>query len=74
MTITLKAPALKRPKLPKISLPKVSRNVAELASQATGVISVLIGVSMWSLPCAFILGGLTLVAAVERQAVPSAIR
>lgn len=69
MTVTLKVPTLKRPKLPKLTLRKVSRNVVELASQAVGVVSVLVGVSMWSLPCAFVLGGLTVVAAVERQAV-----
>jgi hypothetical protein len=61
-------PRVKRPdwlRLPK--LPKVSRTGADIGAQAVGVLSVLVGVSMWSVPCAFILGGLTLIAAIERQ-------
>lgn len=58
-------PRFKKPAWLKV--PKVSRTAAEIASQAVGVLSVLVGVSMWSVPSAFILGGLTLVLAIERQ-------
>ena len=69
MTITVSLPK----QLPKVKrpgwlrLPKVGRAGVEIASQATGVLSVLVGVSMWSVPCAFILGGLTVIFAIERQ-------
>lgn len=56
---------MKKFKVP--TLPKVSKDTSELAAQAAGVLSVLIGVSCWSVPCAFVLGGLTLVFAIERQ-------
>ncbi len=69
MTFTLRAATFKRPtiRFPKWDLAKVPRNVAEIAAQAVGVLSVLVGVSMWSVPSAFVLGGLTLVFAIERQ-------
>lgn len=57
-----RVPTLQRPKIPK-----VSREVGELTAQAAGALSVLIGVSAWSVPCAFILGGLTVILAIERQ-------
>ena len=65
MTLTL--PKFHWPKLPKVAIPKVPRNVAEIAAQGVGVVAVLVGVAAWSAPCAWILGGLTVVLAVERQ-------
>lgn len=54
-------------KLPKVKLPRVPLSVAQLTAQSVGVVSVLVGVSFWSVAAALILGGLTLVFAVERQ-------
>lgn len=69
MTITLKMPAKwHRPTLPKVRLPRVGRNVAQVAAQLVGALAVLVGVSAWSVAAAFILGGLTVILAVERQA------
>lgn len=65
MNFSIHVPTLKRPTLPK--LPAVSKKTGELAAQAVGVLSVLIGVSAYSVPCSFILGGLTLIFAIERQ-------
>lgn len=62
MTVNLKVPRLPKPKLPRLS-----KRGYEVAAQAVGVLSVLIGVSAWSVPCAFILGGATLILAIERQ-------
>lgn len=58
-------PKLKRPDWLKV--PNLSRDSKQVTAQAVGVLSVLVGVSMWSVPSAFILGGLTLVFAIERQ-------
>jgi hypothetical protein len=53
----------------KVKLPKfrVSRDVAENAVQLCGLALILIGVAAWSVPCALILGGLVVIAAIERQ-------
>lgn len=56
---------MKKFRVPKV--PQVPKKVGELAAQAVGVLSVLIGVAAWSVPCAFVLGGLTLIFAIERQ-------
>lgn len=64
MTITLKAPRLPawRP-----SLPRVTREAGHNAAQSVGALAVLVGISVYSVPAAFIVGGLTLIAAIERQ-------
>jgi hypothetical protein len=67
MTVTLKIPRLPRPK--RLRLPKLSRLHGQMAAQCAGVLSVLVGVSAWSVPCAFILGGLVVITVIERQEV-----
>lgn len=64
MTITLKAPRLPawRPRLPR-----VTRAAGHNAAQSVGALAVLVGISVYSVPAAFIVGGLTLIAAIERQ-------
>jgi hypothetical protein len=66
----IRIPKLKRPgwlRVPKLPPLKMSREAGQLVAQGVGVLSVLVGVSAWSVPCSFILGGLTLIAAIERQ-------
>lgn len=55
--------------LSKLSRVKYSytASAVQLATQVVGVVTLLVGVSMYSVPCALILGGLTLVFAIERQ-------
>jgi hypothetical protein len=65
MTVTLRLP--KCPAFPRVRFPRLGRGVYEIASQTAGVVTVLVGVAAWSVPCALILGGLTVVLAVERQ-------
>lgn len=56
---------MKKFRVPKV--PKVSRRTVQLAVQAVGVLYVLIGVGTWSPASAWILCGLTLIFAIERQ-------
>lgn len=65
MTITLKAPHL--PKW-RPGMPKVSRVAGCNAAQSVGALAALVGISHWSVASAFIVGGLTLIMAIERQA------
>lgn len=58
---------LKLPPLPRLSWPAVTRDARDLAVQAVGLLSALVGVSAWSWPSACVLGGLVVIAAVERQ-------
>lgn len=65
MTITLRA--LRLPSW-RPSLPKVSRVAAENGAQSVGALAVLIGIAHWSNAASWIVGGLTLIVAIERQA------
>lgn len=52
----------------------ISPNAVMLAVQLAGVFAVLFGISFWSVPCAFIVGGIAAVYAIERQGDHSAER
>jgi hypothetical protein len=55
----------RKPSLPKMSLPSASKQVKNLAAQAVGVLAVLVGIAHWSIWAAFIVGGLTVILAIE---------